>query len=404
MNCWIFLADNETEQECLNRNLFGTTLKGYEFSNYFRIQVGDPLLLYNYKSCRLWGPFYALTNCRKDIEPNAWKDFHRGGYPYQVRVSSANMLEKPVYKKEGLEDLIEFELRKGFPKPRISVEQLKMVLHLLRISNGAPIQDSGKFYSHYIFKCDRITGGRVFHENLFGAPATLFRNIVSNIQEGDYIFLWLIEEMRLYGVWKAKSRGQYDPTAFPEAAGKYPAVVYASRFLQTDKFLSNAELRSILPFDGHLPPYAINYETGQRIVEYFSDERKTTEQLQNPQASSSVTGSERQIRTEDGHYVRSQAEARIDDWLYNHNIAHSYEEQINLGTAFIRCDFYLKGLNIFIEYWGLMGNSEYERKRLEKLKIYKHHNLKLIELFRDDIDMLSEIMKSKLSAFGHDVF
>ena len=88
------------------------------------------------------------------------------------------------------------------------------------------------FSSYYIFRCNRITGGTVWNDNIVGAPASQFREVVNLVQRGDVVFVWMIEEHRLFGVWRANSRGQWNPNAFPEMPGRFPAVVYCERLIR----------------------------------------------------------------------------------------------------------------------------------------------------------------------------
>ena len=399
MSAYIFLADNETEPECLSRLLFGTTEKYYPSSPFSEVRPGDTIFLYNYSIETLRGPFRALTTCSKDIEKDAWRDSHRKGFPYQVRVSDTIASEKvlPRYKLLNLK----FSSR-NFPQSKLDELTSNHLIQQFYGNKQKQIETESFqntiLSSHYIFKCNRITGGRVFHENLFGAPADSFRPIVSKIQDGDILFLWLIEERKLYGVWKAISRGQYNPTAFPEAGGKFPAVVYASRYLQVETGMDDATLRSILPYDGNMPPLAIQYDKGEQLLNAF--ETLGSGQKYIPQSNSTEIG---KYKTEDGHWVRSQAEARIDDWLFNHNLTHAYEYRIQKGNKFKKCDFYLPTYNLYIEYWGLIGNPEYDTSRKDKLQFYNNNQLKLVELFPRDIEMLSEVLKPKLASFGVNV-
>lgn len=98
-------------------------------------------------------------------------------------------------------------------------------------------------YSAYIFKCSRVTGGKSFNDNIMGAPSSLFKPIVSKVQAGNKIFLWQIGERKLYGIWKAKTRGQYDPTAFSDSYGEYHAVVICDRPLCLERGIDENTLR-----------------------------------------------------------------------------------------------------------------------------------------------------------------
>ncbi|MFI5251537.1 MAG: hypothetical protein ACHQQQ_03800 [Bacteroidota bacterium] len=392
---YIFLSDNKTENECLHRLLFGTDPKSFSKSPFQEIRPGDYLFLFNYDQYTIRGPFRALTICSKDIEKDAYKDSHSHGFPYQIRVSDSS-IDHPI-SGDQLPKSLKFS--NGFPPFKISDSICNDLIAALAKTSNKEFDINSlstcATSSHYIFMCDGTTGGRVFHENLFGATAEKFRPIVSKIQEGDILFLWVIEEQKLYGVWKAKSRGQYNPTAFPEAAGRFPAVVYATRYLQVEPGLEESILRSIVPYDSKFPPLSITYEEGNQLLVAFEDlcsGRSTIRETKSIQIG--------KIRTEDGHWVQSQAEARIDDWLFNHNLTHAYEYRIQSGYKFKKSDFYLPTYQLYIEFWGLMGNLEYEKSREEKLQFYKQNKLKLVELFPRDIEMLSEVIEPKLAAWG----
>lgn len=396
MSAYIFLADRETEPQCLERLLFGTTAKFYPTSPFLSVGPGDILFLYNYDLGTIRGPFRAVTTCSKEIEPDAFKDSHKHGFPFQVRVSDSACFETPINIKEVTAVLT--LSASGYPQSRINDSECGLLIQSLAGKNNTQFDFST--YSppasaHYIFKCNRTTGGRVFHENLFGAPAEVFKPVVSKVQEGDYLFLWLIEERKLYGVWKAQSRGQYNPIAFPEAAGKFPSVVYASRLLNVETGLDESMLRSMCAFDGSAPPYSIPYENGQNLLRAFQSIALGKSSREEPKSGDVGT-----LLTEDGHWVRSKDEARIDDWLFNHKLTHAYEYRVQRGQQYRKCDFYLPAYQVYIEYWGMIGKRDYDKSRREKIEFYKQAGLTLVELYPKDMEMLSEIVKSKLASVG----
>src|SRR5262245_16422782 len=90
MRSFIFLCDISTEQECLDRHLFGTNAGEYYQLHYSKVAVGDRLFLYNFEIGTLRGPFAALTPCTYGLEPKAWKKTRRG-FPWQVRVDSNSL-------------------------------------------------------------------------------------------------------------------------------------------------------------------------------------------------------------------------------------------------------------------------------------------------------------------------
>ena len=101
--------------------------------------------------------------------------------------------------------------------------------------------------------------------------------------------------------------------------------------------------------------------------------------------------------TLDHHKVRSRAEAMIDDFLYHHNIMHSYEKRIIISWETIVCDFYLPQYDVYVEFWW-MDNEKYLKRKEEKIKIYKENNLKLIWLENKDLNNLDESLLKKLKS------
>ncbi len=81
----------------------------------------------------------------------------------------------------------------------------------------------------------------------------------------------------------------------------------------------------------------------------------------------------------DGDKVRSKGELIIDNHLNRLGINHIYEKKINVNGKPIKCDWYLPDYKAYIEYWGFYGKL-YERRKQEKIKLYKKRKLKLISI------------------------
>lgn len=95
MRTFIFLCDMTTEQECLDRSLFGTNTGASVQHHYSNVAVGDRLFLYNFETGSMRGPFAALTRCTHNLEPSAWKKTRRS-FPWQVRVDDGGANRHPV--------------------------------------------------------------------------------------------------------------------------------------------------------------------------------------------------------------------------------------------------------------------------------------------------------------------
>lgn len=98
-----------------------------------------------------------------------------------------------------------------------------------------------------------------------------------------------------------------------------------------------------------------------------------------------------QTVAKDGHVCLSLGEKTIDDFLYENNIKHEKEPYYPEGNY--RADFLVDG--IFIEYFGLKGNKDYDKKIKLKQKLCKEHNIKLISIYPNDIISIKKL-KNKL--------
>lgn len=105
------------------------------------------------------------------------------------------------------------------------------------------------------------------------------------------------------------------------------------------------------------------------------------------------------IRASDGHMVRSRAEALIDGWLYENRVVHAYEKLVRVDQK-MYCDFYLPELDVYIEFWGMEGNSKYRARKEVKLDIYRQNELRLIEVKDHHIENLDDYLTEALAKFG----
>ena len=107
------------------------------------------------------------------------------------------------------------------------------------------------------------------------------------------------------------------------------------------------------------------------------------------------------IRTDDGHYVRSRGEAMVDNWLYNHHIAHAYERKLPGIPEDVISDFYLpQGGRVYIEVWGMEKIAAYAHRMREKQEIYGRYKFPLIELKDAELNNLDDHMPRFLRYFG----
>jgi hypothetical protein len=103
----------------------------------------------------------------------------------------------------------------------------------------------------------------------------------------------------------------------------------------------------------------------------------------------------------DGHYVRSEAEQTIDNFLFRNGVIHAYEKRLP-GDKCFYCGFYIPpGTNnqpVYIEYWGLEEDKYMARKK-SKLEIYRRERLQLIEITKDNLKNLKDYLTEKLRFF-----
>ena len=113
---------------------------------------------------------------------------------------------------------------------------------------------------------------------------------------------------------------------------------------------------------------------------------------------------EAKYRTQDGHRVRSKAEAMVDDYLYNNGVAHAYERRLPGIDEEVISDFYLPAGKVFIEFWGMEENEKYKERKKKKLAIYADNNFNLIEMNDKDIETIDDILPRKLKKFGIKIY
>jgi hypothetical protein len=103
-----------------------------------------------------------------------------------------------------------------------------------------------------------------------------------------------------------------------------------------------------------------------------------------------------QCLAKDGHVCLSLGEKTIDDFLSSRGIAH--EKEPPYPERNFRADFLVDG--VFIEYFGLKGDPDYDTKTRLKQRICRKHGIKLISLYPSDLISLNKLSRklSKLKA------
>jgi hypothetical protein len=106
----------------------------------------------------------------------------------------------------------------------------------------------------------------------------------------------------------------------------------------------------------------------------------------------------RRFKCLDGHIVKSKGELIIDNYLTILGIDHLYEKTIQINGNNVKYDWYLPENDIYIEYWGYTG-QKYNKRKKEKLKLYKGANKKLISIENVMFDDIYSNMDKMLKKF-----
>lgn len=114
------------------------------------------------------------------------------------------------------------------------------------------------------------------------------------------------------------------------------------------------------------------------------------------------TSYENPYTCEDGHPVKSQQEALIDNYLFYHNIRHIYEKPFPIDgnkSHDLHPDFYLPDLDVYIEHWGIKNNKKYEETKEYKIPFYEKAKITLICTDSNDISNISANLERKLKYY-----
>lgn len=122
---YIFLCSSGTEDECLEKGLFGGR-EGYHKQTGI-VSPGEILFLFNYQEKRLHGIFKSISESKMNIIPDAWD----GDYPWQVKVERIDDLHYLTH--VDFEEILKLS-PKGFPPAIVSPEVCKQLISIFRSS------------------------------------------------------------------------------------------------------------------------------------------------------------------------------------------------------------------------------------------------------------------------------
>ena len=105
----------------------------------------------------------------------------------------------------------------------------------------------------------------------------------------------------------------------------------------------------------------------------------------------------KKIEAKDGTVVQSDGERIIADELARLGIAFRYDNRFRIIKGYaIRPDFYLPEFDLYIEYWGMENNLDYQVGMLEKKKLYQQAGKRLISLYAREKPRLCEVLRERL--------
>lgn len=253
-----------------------------------------------------------------------------------------------------------------------------------------------KKFGGFIFQCSSTTEDECFERMLFGETER-YQELVKLIEPGDVLFLYNVTTKRLLGEFKAVSAGKFEiePEAWNSSHRKFPWQVKVD-YVKEYNPLSRSEIEEVVKFNLRYPQFGLTEEQVQKLrillekaIALPSSEKEFRTKF--PQDH----------RTDDGHLVRSQGEVNIDNWLFNQQIAHGYERKLPYSEN-LYCDFFIplkdKRGYVYLEYWG-REDLRYQDRKQSKKEIYKKHDLPLIELTVEDLEILDDVMPRKLRVF-----
>lgn len=116
------------------------------------------------------------------------------------------------------------------------------------------------------------------------------------------------------------------------------------------------------------------------------------------------------LKCKDGHIVKSEKERFIDDYLFDHAIAHSYESTLPISlNKSIHPDFFLPKYHkpntnecddVYLEYFGFGDDhASYTEQKKFKLEQYAKMKLTVICISKDETNDFNGTLDKKLAYF-----
>jgi len=243
----------------------------------------------------------------------------------------------------------------------------------------------------YVFLCSNRTEQECLQKKLFGLPQSEW-NRVSQVKEGDILFLLNYQNNRLHGVFEATTDGtlNIEPYAFD---GYFPAQVRVRRKIRCSPLDEAALLplikrgwirvsrRGILLFPERLGPKFI-----EELWKIFLEVPPV------PRAKMGPVG----YKAKDGHITKSYGERYLDDWLHEHLLyKHEYNYRVQRAKRDVLCDWYIPKIDLHIEFWEKKASGDPRAIEI-KQKFYEDHSLRAIDIHENDLQVADRIIPARI--------
>jgi len=243
----------------------------------------------------------------------------------------------------------------------------------------------------YVFLCNERTESECLEKKLFGAPKSEW-NRVSQVKEGDVLFLLNYQRNRLHGVFEAVDNGKMniEPYAFDNY---FPAQVRVRRKMSCAPLDETALLplikrgwvrvsrRGVMLFPERLGPKFID-ELWRLFLEVPAA----------PQTKPGLVG----YKAKDGHITKSYGERYLDDWFHEHlPYKHEYNYRVKRAKREVLCDWYIPKIDLHIEFWEKKARGDPRAIEI-KQKFYEDHSLRAIDIYENDLNLADRIIPARI--------
>ena len=130
---------------------------------------------------------------------------------------------------------------------------------------------------------------------------------------------------------------------------------------------------------------------GHGITIFFEDSKKRYKILRAPNTGEYDSGEERSVgdyfkRKNIKFYVHPEVKIPSKVWIFENPFK----------KIILRPDFFLPEYKIYVEYWGLIGDKNYDEKRKLKRKAYLENDIDFIDIYPDNLENIDWIFTQKL--------